>query len=217
MIRKIYISWRKKPGDRRFLIAMLKRNAKVMSFKYLDEFTSAKEEGLNNSFGFGKDADKLSSSDIQNILNLRVVSKEKADKQDFLQFWEVDKFVKDDTFILLALTQGKSPTDNFEFLADFSDVEKKRKISFITDLSGLSHTRIDRGSVKKGDILTYKPEPFNEHDKEAVAVYKDDLKIGYIKKIHNRVFSKWQNLKLTVKTVDENGVIRQVFIKVEGG
>ena len=187
-----------------------------MSFKYLDGFASAQEEGLNNSFGFGKDADKLSSSEIQSILNLRVISKEKADKQDFLQFWEVDRFIKDDTFILLALTQGKSPTDNFEFLADFSDVEKKRKINFVTDLSGLSHMQIGKGVVKKGDTLTYKAEPSNEYDDKAIALYKDDLKIGYIKKIHNRVFSKWQNLKLTVKVVDENGRIRQIFVKIQG-
>lgn len=92
MIKKIYISWRKKPGDRRFLIAVLKRStSNGMTFQYLDDFSAAQKEGLDNFFGFGKDAEKLSSTEIQNIVALRVISKDKADKKDFLQFWEADK------------------------------------------------------------------------------------------------------------------------------
>ena len=216
MIKKIYISWRKKPGDRRFLIAVLKRSASNgMTFKYLDDFSAAQKEGLDNFFGFGKDAEKLSSTEIQNVVGLRVISKDKADKNDFLQFWEADKIQNNNAFALLALTQGKSPTDNFEFLADFSPIEKQ-KLKFITDLSGLSHIELKKGTVKKGDILSYRTEPTNLFDDKAIAVYKDDLKIGYIKKVHNKIFSKRQDLLLTVKAIDENGKIRQVFIKVEG-
>ena len=129
-----------------------------------------------------------------------------------MQFWEADK--SSDSFTLLALTQGKSPTDNFEFLADFTSV-KRQKLRFITDLSGLSHMKLQAGIVKQGDILSYKPERDNEFDPQAIAVYKGDLKIGYIKKVHNRVFHKHQSLNLTVKAIDENGTIRQIFIKVE--
>ena len=67
---------------------MLKRSASNggMTFKYLDDFSAAQKEGLDNFFGFGKDAEKLSSTEIQNIVGLRVISKDKADKKDFLQF-----------------------------------------------------------------------------------------------------------------------------------
>ena len=103
MIRKIYISWRKKPEDRRFLIAVLKRRtANGMSFKYLPDFSRAQKEGLDNFFGFGKDAEKLSSAEIQNIVGLRVFSKDKADRKDFLQFWEASKVKSDNPFTLLA-------------------------------------------------------------------------------------------------------------------
>ena len=186
-----------------------------MTFQYLDDFSAAQKEGLDNFFGFGKDAEKLSSTEIQNIVALRVISKDKADKKDFLQFWEADKIQNNNAFTLLALTQGKSPTDNYEFLADFSSVEKQ-KLKFITDLSGLSHIELSKGTVKKGDILSYRAEPSNLFDDKAIAVYKEDLKIGYIKKVHNKIFSIRQDLLLTVKAIDENGKIRQVFIKVEG-
>ena len=216
MIRKIYISWRKKPEDRRFLIAVLKRRtASGMSFKYLPDLSEAKREGLDNFFGFGKDAENLSSIEIQNIVGLRVFSKDKADRKDFLQFWEANKVKSDNPFTLLALTQGKSPTDNFEFLADFSYVEK-RNLHFVTDISGLSHMKLPARSIKKGDVLSYRAESDNKFDEHAIAIFHNDLKIGYIKKVHNKVFHKYKSLNMTVKAIDENGVIRQIFIDVKG-
>lgn len=211
MIKKIYISWRKKPSDRRFLVALLQRtNSGNMSFKYLEDYEKAKKEGLTNIIGFGKDAEKLTSNELAIIISLRLVSKDKEDKEEFLEFWEAEK-VNDD-FLLLALTQGKSPSDNFEFLADYTRLNQK-KINFVTDISGLSHLKIDASFVKEGDTLTYKLEKDNEIDSNAIAVYKEEVKLGYIKRAHNILFTKNTTLKLTVKTVYSNGIIKQIFIK----
>jgi hypothetical protein len=45
---------------------------------------------------------------------------------------------------------------------------------------------------------------------------KDGTALGYIKKIHCRVFHQpgSEKLKLTVKAVDKNGKLKRVFIKV---
>jgi hypothetical protein len=71
-------------------------------------------------------------------------------------------------------------------------------------------------SVKLGDRLTYKLESENEFDDKAVKVYKDGKDLGYIKKIHSRVFHKQKvnSLKLVVKAVEQNGVIKRIFVKV---
>ncbi len=216
MIKKIYISWRKNIGDRRLLIAMLKRSssAKVLSFEYFKDYEEAKKQGLGEAFGFGSQADKLESDDIGQLITHRIVSKDKADKDPFLDFWEAKNKNIDD-FIVLALTQGKSPTDSFEFLADYSFTRRKN-IKFVTDIAGISHQKLNKEDVKEGDVLNYKIEPDNKNDKNAVVVYNGNKKIGYIKKIHNKVFFRYPNLKITVKAIDSNGTIRQVFLKVEG-
>ncbi len=211
MIRTIFIAWRSKSGERRYIIARIKRNVSGISFEYMPDFDKAKKVGLDFFFGF-KDEKKLNPTEIYNLLSLRVISKDRPDKNEFLKFWEAEGV--EDTFDLLGLTQGKSPTDNFEFLADFL-TEDTKKLTFVTDLAGLSHLQLKSGLVKKGDILHYKQEKNNEYDKKAVAVYKGDIKVGYIKQIHTKVFDLKRQLKLTVKAVDENGVIKQIYIKVE--
>jgi hypothetical protein len=212
LIKKIYISWRKKPGERRFLVALLQRsNGGNISFKYLDDFDKAKEQGLNNIIGFGKDAERLTSEQLYIIIRLRLVSKDKEDKYEFLQFWEAADVT--DEFTLLALTQGKSPSDNLEFLGDYSRLEAK-KINFVTDLSGLSHNTLAPNIIKEGDILTYKHEESNGFDTNAIAVYKENNKVGYIKKVHNLLFRQHTDLQIKVKTVYANGIIKQIFVKV---
>jgi hypothetical protein len=106
-----------------------------------------------------------------------------------------------------------NPTDNFEFLADYNPIKGLR---FLTDLASLSGLKLPAGSIKTGDLLTYKLESENQFDNKAVKVFKDEMVVGYIKKIHSRVFHKQKGkfLKLEVKDVEQNGVIKRVFVKV---
>jgi hypothetical protein len=211
LIRVIYISWRKQIGDRRYIIAKIKRNVSDgISFEYLNGYEEAKKEGLEHFLGF-KNTQKLTPQSIEHLLALRVISKERPDRNGYLNFWEAGN-VKDD-FDILALTQGKTQTDNFEFLAEY---HPKKDLKFITDLANLSRLKLPPKTLAKGDILTYKLEKTNQFDKYAVCVYKGNVAVGYIKKIHNQVFHRTRKpLKITVKAVDENGVTKQVFIKVE--
>ena len=66
------------------------------------------------------------------------------------------------------------------------------------------------------NVLRIEKEPQNKFDQYAVKVFKDDLDVGYIKKIHNKVFYKQSKfpIKLTVKAIDKNGAVKRVFVKV---
>lgn len=48
----------------------------------------------------------------------------------------------------------------------------------------------------------------------AVAVYKGDMKIGYIKQVHNRLFHKKgsNRLKIKVEKVNRNGHINKAYL-----
>lgn len=211
MIRVIYISWRKQTGDRRYIIAKIKRNVSDgISFEYLKGYEEAKKDGLEHFLGF-KDSQKLTPESIEHLLALRVISKERPDRNGYLSFWEAENV--EDNFDILALTQGKTQTDNFEFLADY---QPRKDLKFVTDLANLSRLKLPAKTLSKGDILTYKLEKTNLFDEYAVCIYKDNLAVGYIKKIHNKVFHRTRKiLKITVKAIDENGITKQVFVKVE--
>jgi len=210
----IFLSWRQGFGKPRHLVGVLKRNSTDgVRFSYLsDGFEEAKGEGFTPYTEF-PNIDKVYSENVVETFGQRITKSERSDILDFLDFWEIDSKYKDDKFYLLAHTQGLSPVDNFEFLADYNP---SKELRFLTDLAGLSVLKLPANTLKVGDILTYELETENKFDSSAVGVFKDNIHVGYIKKVHNRVFHKkgGQNLKLKVKALEQNGIVKRVFVKV---
>ncbi len=213
LAQNIYLSWRKKPNETRLIVGKINRNeiGNGIVFAYTEELEQAQKEGFSYVMGL-KEVKRLSPIEIENQLSYRIVSKSKANRNEILRFWEAEN--REDIFDLLALTQGRSPTDSFEFLADFSESTEKH-FKFVTDVASLSHLNIPSNFVKEGDILSYKHEKDNQTDKNAIALYKDESKVGYIKRIHNRLFVSKKDLNLTVKSITANGVIKAMYVTVE--
>ena len=212
---KLYLSWRKGQGHRRHIVGVLEHSNVTGGFVFTYDQTGvqkAKEEGFEAYTEFPI----LTNSYNGNVLEIfgqRMIKSERPDVQNFYDFWEIESYFKDDKFYLLGHTQGLLPTDNFEFLADYNPVPG---LHFLTELAGLSKYQLPADSVKAGDVLDFKIDGDNEYDTQAVKVFKADKEIGYIKKIHCRVFHKpgAEKLKLSVKAVDKNGLIKKIFIKV---
>ncbi len=212
---KIYLSWRKGQGSRRHLVGKLEHTADdKFVFTYDAAIVEkAKAEGFVAYTEFS-DTTKLYNCNVLDIFAQRLIKAERPDIQQFYDFWEVEPQLVTDKFYLLGHTQGLLPTDNFEFLADYKSV---KGLHFLTELAGLSHEQIAPSTLSIGDKLSFELEQENEQDEKAVKVLKGSLKLGYIKKIHCHLFhqSSAENIKLTVKAMDKNGVIKRVFLKVE--
>jgi hypothetical protein len=213
-IGNIYLSWRKGPGSRRYLVGRLKRNhTQGVKFEYLkEEASKAQKEGFVPYTEF-PDIDSEYNKNVLDVFGQRIMKSERTDVSNFYDFWEIDQEFKEDKYYMLAHTQGWIPTDNFEFLADFNPI---KGLSFLTDLAGVTKRKLDPNLVKPGDELRFEYEPDNNYDKYAIKVYKGQQELGYIKKIHNLVFQKKRgnNFKLRVKATDKNGTLKKIFVKV---
>lgn len=213
-IGNIYLIWRKGPGSRRIPVGVIKRNStEGVRFKYLAKYIEeAKKQGFTPYTGF-PDFDKEYSNNVLEILSQRLMKSERNDLSEFYNFWKVDLERRFDTYYMLAQTQGIIPIDNFEFLADFNPTAG---LQFITEIAGLSKTKIPADKLKVGDELEYELEKLNSHDQNAVKLFKDELFLGYVKKIHSRVFHKKSGNKLSVKVhhIERNGIIQRAFILV---
>jgi HIRAN domain len=211
---KIYLSWRKGLGTRRHIVGLLKQTSGgIFSFSYDQEAVEkAKENGFAPYTEF-PDVTISYNGTVLDVFAQRLIKSERPDIQKFYDFWEIEPKYKEDKFYLLGHTQGLLPTDNFEFLADYNIVEG---LHFLTELAGLSTYQLPAGTLLQGDELRFERDDKNEYDADAVTVFKGAKEIGHIKKIHCRVFRKpgAEKLKLTVKSVDKNGIIKRVFIKV---
>jgi len=210
----IYLSWREGLGKRRHIVGVIKRNVTSgVRFSYIENGVKrALKDGFSPYTEF-PDLNKEYKDNVLEVFGQRIMKSERSDIADFYDFWEIDTKFANDKFYLLAHTQGLNPTDNFEFLADYNPTKGLR---FLTDLASLSTLNLPAHSVQKGDVLTYKLESENEFDRQAVKVFKGEQAVGYIKKIHSRVFHKQKSrvLTLEVKDVEQNGVIKRVFVKV---
>lgn len=213
-IGHIYLSWREGLGKRRHIVGVLKKNAtQGVRFEYLPKGVEAAEKDGFSPYTEFPDLGKIYNGNVLDFFSQRLIKSERSDISDFFDFWEIDSKYKDDKYYLLAHTQGLNPADNFEFLADYNPNSSLR---FLTDIAGLSKQSLPADFIKAGDILSYYLEENNEFDNKAVKVFKGNLEVGYIKKIHSRVFHKYKGNKLSllVKAVEQNGIIKRVFVKV---
>lgn len=211
---KIFLVWRKGAGSRRHAVGILekKQDGKPV-FKYLPQTEKLQlEEGFTPYTEF-QDLDKEYNGNVAEIFGQRLTKLDRPDVASFFKFWEVDTDKAHDKFYLLGKTQGLVATDNFEFLAEY---KLQPDTHFLTELASLSKNNLAKGTLQIGDYLRFEVEPENEHDKFAVMVFKGDLFIGYIKKYHSKIFYEKgaDELKLQVKALEQNGLIKRVFIKV---
>ncbi|MES2778486.1 MAG: hypothetical protein V4651_01195 [Bacteroidota bacterium] len=213
-VREIYVSWRSGKGARRRLVGSIKRSANDgITFRYLEAGAkTAEKEGFTGYTGFPLDYKVIYEERDLDIFSLRLTPFERKENPKVLRFWEAEGVT--DKFELLALTQGLLPTDNYEFLGIFYPDKGFR---FVTDIAGLSHTEVKVGSIKSGDSIDYLLED-NEHafKGKAVKLLKAGNAIGYIKNVHNSIFlDSKAKLKLTVKEVEENGIVKNIFLTVD--
>ncbi len=213
----IYVSWRAGQGKVRQIVGVLHKHADgKFTFTYDKQgVEEARKDGFSPYTEFSN-VDLTYNGNVLDIFAQRLMKSERSDIQSFYDFWEIETQRQHDKYYLLAHTQGLLPTDNFEFLADYNPVEG---LHFLTDLANLSNLHLPAGTVVAGDEVTYKRESQNKLDSKAVKVFKGEKEIGFIKKIHCHLFYKpgAENLKLTVKAVDQNGSIKRIFLKVSKG
>lgn len=211
---KIHVVWRKGTGGRRHSVGILQKSPDGRhTFEYSSDVEKLqKTEGFTPYTEF-QDLHKVYNGNVAEIFGQRLIKTDRPDIASFLKFWEVDAEKADDKFYLLGKTQGLVATDNFEFLAEYKLTPDTH---FLTELAGLSSAKIERGVLQIGDKLQFQKEPENEHDCDAIKVFKDNMAIGYIKKYHNKIFCEpgAEKLSLTVKALEQNGIIKRVFVKV---
>lgn len=212
-IKRIYMAWRAGRNHRRIIVGVIKANASSICLSYIKEGVEEARKYGFVCFPDFPDTDKVYKTNVMRVLSQRLNNSDRTDIGEYYAFWNIKERNRNDSLGMLALTGGILPTDNFEFLPDFYGV---KGLAIVSDLSGLSENPLDNGDVAEGDILSWKTEPDNPYDKEAVAVYKGFRKIGYIKKIHTRVFHKKGSgrLKIVVRRIEHNGHINKVFMDI---
>ncbi len=213
-VGNIFLIWRKGQGSRRIIVGIIKNNkTKGARFVYdLKGVEEAKKDGFDCYTDF-PDTSIEYTEKVLDVFGQRLNKSEREDIQKYYDFWEIDPKHKNDKYYLLAHTQGIMPTDNFEFLANYSPA---RNLRFVSEISGLSQVQLPSDIIEEGELLRWEKEPANAYDEFAVKVFKGDTLLGYVKKVHSRVFYKHggNRLRIQAKNISKNGHLNRVFIKI---
>ncbi|MDZ4757677.1 MAG: hypothetical protein SGJ10_06000 [Bacteroidota bacterium] len=215
VLNNIYISWRKGKGGNRYLIGLLERLTSGFAFSYIkEEVIKARNDGFKNYPDFSTvNFDHKYTGDLERVFSLRLMPEGRPDREQYLSFWDANN-PKYDWFDELGFTQGRLATDNFEFLAKLPYYDNN--LGFVTDIASLTHNPLPIDKVKQGDKLRFELDTNHLTDPSAVKVYKDSEFIGYIKRGHSFFFkdANRNRLRLTVKHIEKNGMVNQLYISV---
>lgn len=213
-IDNIFLAWRRGAGSRRIIVGIIEADdSNRVRFSYLSEgVKKAEEDGFSSYIDF-PDTAKVYTENVLEIFGRRLNRSDRDDIQQYYDFWEVNDEYRTDQYYLLAHTQGLLVTDNFEFLAEYSPFNMT---AFISEICSLSHRELPSDTLQEGDILEWKKDTGNNKDQYAVLVYKGDIELGYVKRVHSRVFYKegGDQLRITVKSINKNGHLNRVFIRI---
>lgn len=127
-------------------------------------------------FALGKSYTKKAKADsTSNVVNAPDVQPASSEKQ------ECDQPVQQQLSTLKSATQQQSKPEsekNYDLFDDYdADDETYLAYSYEENLA-FADTAVLTGNG--GKAITFKQEPDNEHDKNAVAVYLNDIKVGYL-------------------------------------
>ena len=214
-IGNIYLAWRSGKGARRHIVGVIHKNVtQGTRFIYIaNNIERAKQDGFTCYTDF-RDLDKEYKDGVLEKFGQRLTKPDREDIQEYYDFWNIQDEYKSDKYYLLAHTQGLLATDNYEFLAEYRPV---KGLSFVSDICGLSHISVALGSINVGDRLSWEKDERNHFDRFAIEVFKGNQKIGFIKKIHNKVFhtNRSRDISITVKSiVTGKNNIEKIFIAI---
>lgn len=205
----ISLCWRPKSGERRHIVGVIHQSASGITFRYND--TARKLEHFTPLASF-PDLNQEYNINVLENFSQRLTRAERPDIQRYYDFWKIEPEYRDDKLYILAKTQGLQAGDMFEFLADYNPI---KGMNFVSEICGLSHAQLPSDTLKIGDQLKWKAEPDNMHDKNAIALYKENIKLGYVKLVHNRVFSKHRgNIQIEVMSIETNGHLNKAYIRI---
>ncbi|TRO92935.1 hypothetical protein FKB34_12285 [Glycocaulis profundi] len=119
-----------------------------------------------------------------------------SNRTDFSKFLEHHRFREDkklSTMEMLALTEGRLPSDGFS-LVDRLDPEAS-VIEAVLEVAGYRHYPQTHSSLSIGDDVNLIPDDLNKFDPQAVKLCVDGNTIGYVNRFQAETMRRWLSEK----------------------
>jgi hypothetical protein len=154
-----------------------------------EDFDQATAEGFQGYPAFRVEQVEHAS----NVLDSFIRRLPPRNREDFYQYLQRHRLPEDSQLsdmALLAYTNAKLPSDEFELYPDLTS--SAPPFELIIEVAGFRHQDgVALGDIYAGDPVVLKPEPENLYDTNAIAVFHNGKKIGHIDRAQAPSFKSW--------------------------
>lgn len=182
-------------------------NDAQMVFRYLTEtpdFRAAQDAGFKGYAAFPMDESETRKGVLEALMR-RLPPRKREDFAEFLaQHRLPSPFVHSD-MALLGYTGARLPSDGFSLVPEFPPDGVPCDV--LMEVAGLRHVYAGAMTdIHDGDVVTFKAEPSNPVDADALAVLHNGKTIGYVVRTLRSNFHEWlDHCKVTAVVERQNG------------
>jgi len=181
--RRLWLSWQGPEGTikrQRRIIAEIVQDEGQVVFRYLDQtpdYRAAKEEGFDGYPAFNRAMTEHRAGVLDAFMR-RLPPRKRKDFIDFLEKYRLPADFSGSDMALLGYTGARLPGDGFEVCPDFLSVPLP--LETIIEVAGFRHQSVPLGALKEGDSVRFIAESDNAFDTQAVSIWHDRGRIGYV-------------------------------------
>src|SRR6185312_9652459 len=214
--RQLMLAWQAPEGQKdrlRWAVGLVESRA-ADAFRY---FTAEEVSAHNN----GRTVDQLKAagfagypaftyepgrrfdSEILKTFMRRLPPANRGDFSKYQEYFSIRPGARLSGPMLLALTEARLPSDGFSLVDPLDAAAEVCDAAF--EIAGF---RYEAGSrdLNVGDPLLLIPEPTNEYDPNAVAVFWNGSRIGYVNRLQAPTIAKWlESRKVSSDVLRKNG------------
>lgn len=198
----LVLAWQAPDGvvdRRRWAVGLLESSPSGATFQYLDE-TAFGEFNLGRSvtdlrglgfIGYPAFAFKAGALFSEHVLEAFVRRLPPSSRTDFVRYLEYFSIgVSVPPLTLLSLTEARLPSDGFS-LIDPLDPDSDAGET-VAEIAGFRHESPNHfEALQVGSTLDLIPDPTNEHDPNAVGVWWEQQRIGYVNRLQAPTILTW--------------------------
>lgn len=183
--KSLWLTWQPKSGGERFAVGEILslENGRVL-FHYLSEtdgFAKAIDKGFEGYPAF-KINQRYHDKNVIEAFIRRLPPKSRGDFDLYLRQHFLSAPFQGSDIALLAYTGAKLPSDGFSLVPNF-DVSDNG-FEYLLEVAGTRYQAgIDIDLIGIGDEVNFSTEPENEHDGNAIAIFHEGTRIGYVNKL----------------------------------
>lgn len=154
-----------------------------------EDFADATAEGFQGYPAFKLEQIEHASNVLDSFVR-RLPPRSREDFDQYLNRHRLPSNTELSDMALLAYTNAKLPSDGFELFPDLTNT--RPPFELVIEVAGFRHQDcVSLDDIYVGDPIVLKPEPENQFDSNAIGVFHNSAKIGYIDRAQAPSFQAW--------------------------